>query len=94
MTYIPKYREQYDRLYDQFENLESKRDKLSRKLSIAQSDAAKLDEAIRVLEMTEEIPMGFDPMLWRIIVEKVLVGTDGTVTFIMVGGKEYRFKAL
>ena len=40
------------------------------------------------------IPMGFDPMLWRIIVEKVLVGTDGTVTFIMVGGKEYGFHAL
>ena len=67
---------------------------LSRKLSIAQSDAAKLDEAIRVLEMTEEIPMDFDPLLWRIIVEKVLVGTDGTVTFTMVGGKEYRFHAL
>lgn len=89
-----EYRELYDRLYDQFENLESKRDKLSRKLSIAQSDAAKLDEAIRVLETTEEIPMDFDPLLWRIIVEKVLVGTDGTVTFIMVGGKEYRFHAL
>ena len=67
---------------------------LSRKLSIAQSDAAKLDEAIRVLETTEEILMDFDPMLWRIIVEKVLVGTDGTVTFIMVGGKEYGFHAL
>lgn len=34
--------------------------------------------------------MDFDPMLWRIIVEKVLVGTDGTVTFTMVDGKEYR----
>ena len=88
-----EYREQYDRLYDQFEDLEAKRDKLSRKLSIAQSDAAKLDEAIRVLETTDEIPMDFDPMLWRIIVEKVLVGTDGTVTFIMVGGTEYRFNA-
>ena len=46
------------------------------------------------VSLTEEIPMDFDPLLWRIIVEKVLVGTDGTVTFTMVGGKEYRFHAL
>jgi hypothetical protein len=37
--------------------------------------------------------MDFDPILWRITVEKVLVGSDGVITFTMVGGKEYKFRA-
>ena len=45
-----------------------------------------------MLETTEEIAMDFNPMLWQITVEKVLVGTDGTVVFHMVGWKEYKFR--
>ena len=88
-----EFRKRYDELHEQFQKLESKLDKLSERFSIAESDAAKLDEAIRVLEDAEEVPMEFDPMLWRITVDKVLVGADGTITFIMVGGMEYRFSA-
>lgn len=88
-----EFREQYDELHDQFRKLEAKLDKLSSKMELAESDAAKLDEVIRVLEQTQEIPVDFDPILWRITVEKVLVGSDGVITFTMVGGKEYKFRA-
>jgi len=56
------------------------------------AEAVSVDEVITCLQATDEMPLEFDPVLWRITVEKVLVGSDDTVRFIMVGGKEYSFR--
>ena len=51
----------------------------------------KLKKMKALEEATEEIPIEFDPAIWRIVVEKVLVGKDN-IRFIMIGGKEYSFR--
>ena len=65
---------------------------LSDKITNSAIEAAAIDDVISCLTSTNSPPMEFDPMLWRILVEKVLVGADGTVVFHMVGGKEYKFR--
>jgi len=87
-----EYRSRYDALYEQFQALEKKRDTLAEKITAMKAEAVSVDEVITCLKATDEMPLEFDPVLWRITVEKVLVGNDDTVRFIMVGGKEYSFR--
>lgn len=54
------------------------------------SESASIGEVITLLESIEDISIEFDPALWRIIVEKVLVEKDDSVRFILVGGEEYQ----
>ena len=45
------------------------------------------DRIINLLEKTEDVPIGFDPAIWRLVVRKVMVGKD-SVRFIMAGDSE------
>ena len=47
-----------------------------------------LDGLIRSMEESDEIVTGFDENLWRLMVEKVVVGTDGKLTFTLRNGTE------
>ena len=47
-----------------------------------------LDGLIRSMEESDAIVTGFDENLWRLIVEKVTVGTDGKMTFTLRNGTE------
>ena len=47
-----------------------------------------LDGLIRSMEESDEIVTGFDENLWRLMVEKVTVGTDGKLTFTLRNGTE------
>ena len=47
-----------------------------------------LDGLIRSIEERNEIVTGFDENLWRLMVEKVTVGTDGKLTFTLRNGTE------
>ncbi|RAP45881.1 MAG: recombinase family protein, partial [Methanosphaera sp. rholeuAM74] len=87
-----EYRQRYDTLYDQFQALETKRDAIAEKLSAMKIETVSVDELITCLEAVDEMSLEFDPVLWRITVEKVLVGSDETIRFIMAGGKEYSFR--
>ncbi|MGN0648197.1 MAG: hypothetical protein ACI4J3_06165 [Oscillospiraceae bacterium] len=40
------------------------------------------------MEERDEIVTGFDENLWRLMVEKVVVGTDGKLTFTLRNGTE------
>ena len=86
-----EYRKRYDHLYEKFQTLEKKKAALSDKLTELKTDRASIEEVIALLEATEEIPIEFDPAIWRIVVEKVLVEKD-RIRFIMAGGKEYSFR--
>ena len=61
------------------------------KLMDLRAENSSIEEVITLLETTGEIPIEFDPAIWRIVVEKVLVGKDN-IRFIMIGGKEYSFR--
>ena len=50
-----------------------------------------MEELIACLENLEETPLEFDPMLWRILVDKAMVTSNDTIRFIMAGGLEYEF---
>lgn len=86
-----EFREKYDSLYDKFKALEKKHDRLSEKLTNLQIESAALDEVIHCLESSAILPFGFDPMLWRILVEKVTVYSDDHVVFKMAGERGYGF---
>lgn len=47
-----------------------------------------LDGLIHSMEESGAIVMGFDENLWRLMVEKVTVGTDGKMTFTLRNGTE------
>ena len=47
-----------------------------------------LDGLIRSMEESDAIVTGFDENLWRLMVEKVTVGTDGKMTFTLRNGTE------
>ena len=47
-----------------------------------------LDGLIRSMEESSAIVTGFDENLWRLMVEKVVVGTDGKLTFTLRNGTE------
>ena len=47
-----------------------------------------LDRLIRSMEESDAIVTGFDENLWRLMVEKVTVGTDGKLTFTLRNGTE------
>ena len=86
-----EYRQRYDHLYEKFQALEKKKAALADKLMELRAENSSIEEVITLLETTEEIPIEFDPAIWRIVVEKVLVGKDN-IRFIMIGGKEYSFR--
>lgn len=86
-----EYRQRYDHLYEKFQALEKNKAALADKLMELRTENASIEEVITLLETTEEIPIEFDPAIWRIVVEKVLVGKDN-IRFIMIGGKEYSFR--
>ena len=88
-----EYRKKYDSLYEKFLTLENRRDTLTEKITSKRAEIATVDEVITCLQETHEAPMTFDPVLWRTTVQKVLVESDGTVTFHLAGGMEYEFKA-
>ena len=86
-----EYRQRYDHLYGKFQALEKEKAALAERLTGLRTENASIEEVVTLLETTEEIPIEFDPAIWRIVVEKVLVGKDD-IRFIMVGGKEYSFR--
>ena len=86
-----EYRQRYDHLYEKFQGLEKKKAALDDKLMDLRAENSSIEEVITLLETTGEIPIEFDPAIWRIVVEKVLVGKDN-IRFIMIGGKEYSFR--
>ena len=47
-----------------------------------------LDGLIRSMEESGAIVTGFDENLWRLMVDKVVVGTDGKLTFTLRNGTE------
>ena len=51
------------------------------------SEMIHFDRIINLLEKTEDVPIGFDPAIWRLVVRKVMVGKD-SVRFIMAGDSE------
>lgn len=87
-----EYRMRYDALYEKFQKLEEEKAGLAEKLAAMQTEAASVDELITCLQDANELSIEFDPVLWRITVQKVLVGNDDMVRFIMAGGKEYSFR--
>ena len=55
------------------------------------SERIHFDRIINLLEKTEDVPIGFDPAIWRLVVRKVMVRKD-SVRFIMAGDMEYSFR--
>ena len=47
-----------------------------------------LDGQIRSMEVSGKIVTEFDENLWRLMVKKVTVGTDGKLTFTLRNGTE------
>lgn len=86
-----EYRRRYDLLYEKFQDLEKKKAALADKLSGMRIESANIDEIASLLEKIDEVPVDFDPVLWRTVVEKVLVGED-EIRFFMKGDREYRFR--
>lgn len=86
-----EYRQRYDHLYEKFRALEKKKAALADMLSGMQIESAHLDEIASLLEKIDEVPVDFDPVLWRTVVEKVLVGED-EVRFFLKGDWEYKFR--
>ena len=86
-----EYRKRYEHLYEKFQRLESEKADLTEKLTGLKTESASFDELITLLENTEGVPIEFNPSVWRIVVEKVLVRKDGTVLFQLAGGREYSF---
>lgn len=86
-----EYRQRYDHLYEKFQALEKEKAALADKLMELRTENASIEEAITLLETTRDIPIEFDPTIWRIVVEKVLVEKEN-IRFIMIGGKEYSFR--
>lgn len=87
-----EYRMRYDALYEKFQKLEEEKAGLTDKLTAMQTEAASVDELITCLLAADELSIEFDPVLWRVTVQKVLVESDDMVRFIMAGGKEYSFR--
>lgn len=87
-----EYRRKYDELYGKFQSLEQKKADLEGKLAGLRSESAAIEEVIHTIDTTETVPMDFDPQIWRILVDKVLVSTDGMIRFVMTGGEEYEFR--
>lgn len=56
-----------------------------------QIESAHIDEIASLLEKIDEVPVDFDPVLWRAVVEKVLVGED-EIRFFLKSDREYRFR--
>lgn len=86
-----EYRSRYANLYRKYEQQEAERTKLEDKLNESRVESDSISSIIEYLENSDGVQTSFSPSLWKLVVEKVLVHRDGTVVFVMAGGREYKF---
>ena len=80
-----KYSERYNSLAGEYEGLQRKREAVEREKRARAEKREALETFYRDLEHLE---VAFSPQRWNAIVEKVVVGTDGAMTFHFVNGGE------
>ena len=80
-----KYSERYSDLTGEYETLQRKRESVEKE----KKGRAEKKEALEAFYgELEELEVAFTPQRWNAIVEKVIVGTDGGMTFLFVNGGE------
>lgn len=80
-----KYSKRYSELAGEYEALQRKREAVEKEKSARGEKREALETFYRELE---ELEIAFTPQRWNAIVEKVVVGTDGAMTFHFVNGGE------
>ena len=80
-----KYSERYNSLVGEYEKLQRKREAVEKE---KRARAEKREALETFYGELEELEVAFTPQRWNAIVEKVVVGTDGAMTFHFVNGGE------
>ena len=80
-----KYSKRYNSLAGEYETLQRKREAVEKEKRARAEKREALETFYRELEQLE---VAFSPQRWNAIVEKVVVGTDGALTFRFVNGGE------
>ena len=80
-----KYSERYNSLVGEYETLQRKREAVEKE---KRARAEKREALETFYGELEELEVAFSPQRWNAIVEKVVVGTDGALTFLFVNGGE------
>ena len=80
-----KYSERYNELTGEYETLQRKREAVEKE---KRARAEKREALESFYGELEELEVEFTPQRWNAIVEKVVVGTDGAMTFHFVNGGE------
>lgn len=80
-----KYSERYNSLAGEYEALQRKREAVEKEKRARAEKREALETFYRELK---ELEVAFTPQRWNAIVEKVVVGTDGGMTFRFVNGGE------
>ena len=79
------YSKRYSELVGEYEALQRKREAVEKE----KKERAEKKEALETFyRELEELEVAFTPQRWNAIVEKVVVGTDGEMTFHFVNGGE------
>ena len=79
------YSKRYNDLAGEYEGLLRKREAVEKE----KKERAEKKEALETFYgELEELEVAFTPQRWNAIVEKVVVGTDGTLSFLFVNGGE------
>ena len=80
-----KYGNRYSDLVGEYETLQRKREAVEKE---KRARAEKREALETFYGELEELEVAFTPQRWNAIVEKVVVGTDGGMTFCFVNGGE------
>ena len=80
-----KYSERYNELTGEYETLQRKREAVEKE---KRARAEKREALETFYGELEQLEVAFSPQRWNAIVEKVVVGTDGAMTFHFVNGGE------
>ncbi len=78
-----KYSKRYSELAGEYEALQRKREAVEKE---KRARAEKREALETFYGELEQIEVAFSPQRWNAIVEKVVVGTDGALTFLFVNG--------
>ena len=80
-----KYSERYNSLAAEYETLQRKREAVEKEKRARAEKREALETFYRELE---ELEVAFSPKRWNAIVEKVVVGVNGEMTFYFANGGE------
>ena len=80
-----KYSERYNSLVGEYEGLQRKREAVEKE---KRARAEKREALETFYGELEELEVAFTPQRWNAIVEKVVVGVNGEMTFHFVNGRE------